>query len=466
MSLSPLPQDGSLRGEVRTVLKAGLCVGCGACAMRAPGAIAMARAADGAMRAEIVDATAAEALAPGICPFSDASPDEDAVGARVFGTGVPADPRLGRVRRSYAGFAAAGDFRAEGSSGGMATWTLVQAMREGLIDTVVHVHPAQGGALFDFAVARSEAEIRAGAKTRYYSVSFDTALREALAGGGRIAFVGVPCFVTAVRHLAAADRDLDAALALTVAIVCGHMKSAGFAQSLAWQVGVRPDDLAAAEFRVKRPGLSAKLYGFSATSKTSGETLMKPMGQLAGRRWDGGYFRLAACDFCDDVVGETADISFGDAWLPEYDRDPGGTNVVMVRSAAMEQLIEAARARGDITLDDIGHDRAAASQAGGFRDRRDALAFRLWHADRRGRWHPKKRVAPRSDHIGPMRRLIYRVRMIVRRRSFAALSLSQAVGSIAPYRIEMTAWHKVQVLLNLADAKFARATKKRPPSKH
>ena len=31
--------------------------------------------------------------------------------------------------------------------------------------------------------------------------------------------------------------------------------------------------------------------------------------------WGMGIFKLGACDYCDDIVGETADISFGDAWL-------------------------------------------------------------------------------------------------------------------------------------------------------
>ncbi|RAK09930.1 coenzyme F420-reducing hydrogenase beta subunit [Salipiger aestuarii] len=461
MQQNPATPTGSLHDEIGPVLKAGLCVGCGACAVRAPDAIRMSRDSDGVMQAVIADAAALDAEPGGVCPFSDATPDEGAVGTRVFGTDVPADPRLGRVRRSYAGFAAAADFRAKGSSGGMATWVLVEAMRQGMIDAVVNVHPAKDGGLFNFAVARSEAEIRAGAKTRYYSVSFDTALRDAIDGSGRIAFVGVPCFVTAVRHLAAADPAVGDALALTVAIICGHMKSPGFAESLAWQVGVAPDDIAAVDFRVKQPDRSAKMYGFSAISKATGETRMKPMAQLAGRRWDGGYFRLAACDFCDDVVGETADVSFGDAWLPEYDADPGGTNVVMVRSPAIETLIETARTRGDVTLDDIGHDRAAASQAGGFRDRRDALAYRLWHADRTGRWHPRKRVTPGVSNIGRIRRLMYRVRMTVRRRSFAALRLSKTVGSILPYRYEMTAWHKFQVLLGKADTKFGKPVSKK-----
>lgn len=451
----------SLGDEIDQVLRAGLCVGCGACAVRRPDAVIMRRDGAGAMQAVLTDPAAAADTAPGICPFSDASDNEDTIGARIFGAETPADPRLGRVRRSYAGHVAEGGYRAAASSGGMATWFLTEAMQAGMIDAVVHVHPAQahparGAALFDFAIARTPEEIRAGAKSRYYSVSFDQALRKAVAQHARVAFVGVPCFVKAVHLLAQADPAIRAAVALRVAIICGHMKSAGFAESLAWQVGVRPNDIAAVDFRVKHPGQPAKLYGFSATAQSTGQTREAPMARLAGRRWDGGYFRLEACDYCDDVVGETADISFGDAWLPEYDHDPGGTNVVILRDPRLEPLIEAARDRGALALDDLTADRAAASQSGGFRDRREALAYRLWRAGRSGQWHPQKRVTPGAAHLTRMRRLIYRLRQIVRQRSYASLRLSKAVGSILPYRIEMTFWHKLQAVTGLVEHRTRR----------
>ena len=43
--------------------------------------------------------------------------------------------------------------------------------------------------------------------------------------------------------------------------------------------------------------------------------------------WHYQYFKHNACNFCDDVFGETADITFMDAWLPEYVRDYKGTSL-------------------------------------------------------------------------------------------------------------------------------------------
>ena len=38
-------------------------------------------------------------------------------------------------------------------------------------------------------------------------------------------------------------------------------------------------------------------------------------------RWEYGYFKYKACDFCDDIFAECADITVGDAWLSRYKKD-------------------------------------------------------------------------------------------------------------------------------------------------
>ena len=52
---------------------------------------------------------------------------------------------------------------------------------------------------------------------------------------------------------------------------------------------------------------------------------------LADGDWGAGFFQNPACDWCDDVVGETADVSFGDAWVEPYSSDGRGTNVMVVK---------------------------------------------------------------------------------------------------------------------------------------
>lgn len=446
----------SLQEEIAPVIASGACVGCGACAVASGGLISMARSREGASIAEVHDTTQAISDITAICPFSDNAPNEDTHGARLFPDAPHRDSALGHFRNTWAGYCLSDNFRANGSSGGLTSWFLADAMTKGLIDAVVHVQPNECGELFSYRVSRSLEQIEAGAKTRYYSVHFADAIAEISKSGERFALVGVPCFIKAARNLALANPKLNEQLILTVSLVCGHMKSAGFAESLAWQAGVPPSQVTGVDFRVKLDGTAASQYGFGAYKRGSSEMTVVPMAKIVGRRWDGGYHRLKACDYCDDVFGETADITFGDAWLPEFSKDPLGTNIVVARSALAQQIIEDGRQRGALSIVNLDPDRAVASQAGGLRDRREGLSYRLFLDDRAKQWRPRKRVSAQSADIRRLRKLNYRLRRIVRYRSAMNLRLCKKLNSIQPYRIEMTFWHSCFRLLEVIGQKITK----------
>ena len=245
--------------------------------------------------------------------------------------------------------------------------------------------------MFSYVVSRSVDEVQSRRKSQYYPVTFEHVLREIRGDGKRYAFVGIPCAVTAVRHLAAADPMLREQLAFVVGIVCGHLKSMAYAQSFAWQLGVAPPDLAAVDFRIKDPERTSREYGFQATA-TDGRTAEAKTMSLVGGSWGHAVFQLGACDFCDDIFAETADVVLGDAWLAKYEIDWRGTNMVVTRDQTIDQILLDGRASGAVTLDDLSVASIVSTQAGNFRHRRDGLAVRLHDDDEAGQWHPRKRV--------------------------------------------------------------------------
>jgi hypothetical protein len=131
-------------------------------------------------------------------------------------------------------------------------------------------------------------------------------------------------------------------------------------------------------------------------------------------------------------VGETADISFGDAWVEPYSSDGGGTNVVVVRTPELLDMIERARADGRLQLQPVDAEFIARTQAAGLRHRRDGLAYRLsWR--RRG-LRPVKRVA--ASRTLPLRRkLVYRLRAHIARWSHRIFRLARALRLPAIYTL-------------------------------
>lgn len=345
-----------------------------------------------------------------VCPFA-ASKDEDAIGADLFGArGMPYDERIGYYRSVYVGHVEDDEVRSKGGSSGFVTWLLIELLERGLVHGVVHVRAAErGGSLFEYGVSRTKGEVLEAAKSKYHPAHFDEAIRTIRGDGNRYAFVGVPCFVKSLRLLCGEDNVLDSQIRFCIALFCGHMKSSSYSEFIASQVGVRPDELTSMEFRVKDPTAPANRYKFSVEAAKSGSTVRRslPNRNLYGLDWGLGYFKPKACDWCDDIVGELADISSGDAWLPDYVGDPGGNNVVIVRSADLQEIVGNGRADGSLTFDEKTADDVYASQAGNYRHRREGLSVRVANAEREGVWHPRKRVEPGDYKVSDDRRELY-----------------------------------------------------------
>jgi coenzyme F420-reducing hydrogenase beta subunit len=406
----------------RDIVRSGLCIGCGSC-------VAQAGPADAHMTMDryghYKPAGSPEwlrrrsATFARTCPFSPSAAHEDAIATDLFPGAAHHDSQIGRFQAAYVGYVAEDQFRAQGSSGGMVSWVLAELLRRGLVDQVAHVAPVadpqQDGRFFRYKLSRTEQEIRAGAKSRYYPVELSDVLAAIRAVPGRYAVVGVPCFIKAVQLLRRHDPVLRERIAFTLGLFCGHMKSARFVESFAWQMGVSVDEVQQVEFRRKDPNRPASTYTAQLTLH-DGRVVKKDWWNLVDGDWGAGFFQNAACNFCDDVVAETADISFGDAWVEPYASDGRGTNVVIVRSPVLGNLVAAGIHAGRLHLEPVDSAFVEQTQAAGFRQRREGLAYRLcWRRSGVQRWkvQPRKRVAPDSRTLSSRRKLIYRMRALI-----------------------------------------------------
>ena len=300
---------------------------------------------------------------------------------------------------------------------------------------MAHVAPADpqaDGRFFAYRISRTIEDLSHGAKSRYYPVELSSVLREIRETPGRYAVVGIPCFIKAIHLLRRLDPLVRERVTHTLGLFCGHMKSAAMVESFAWQLGAEIGRVRALDYRIKDEGRPANWYR-AHLELDDGSHSEQDWWHLADGDWGAGFFQNRACDWCDDVVGETADVSFGDAWVEPYSSDGRGTNVMVVRTKALADMVERARSEGRLELTPVDADFVAQTQAAGLRHRRDGLAYRLsWR--RRG-IAPRKRVHPSADL--PMRRkLVYRMRYAIARWSHRMFRLARALH--APFLY--TAW--------------------------
>jgi hypothetical protein len=299
------------------------------------------------------------------------------------------------------------------------------------VDAVIHVASSferSDGRQFSYRLASTADAVAAGSTSFYYPVSMDEVLRTVRERPGRYAITGVPCFHKALRLLRAADSVMDERIRYQVGIVCGQMKSAHYMRFLAAAAGAPPGaKIFDARFRRKVPGHRADDYAFeviTATSDASSDSAVaeaRPATQVRcvlnsriGVNWGMGYFKPKACDFCDDVFAETADIAVMDAWLPGFVEDGEGWSLAVVRSEAMQRLWEQGVASGELVTQPVLPRAVADSQRGGLNHRRRTLGYRLWL--HRKHWHPQKRQPP-TVGLPVLLRLEQRLRAYLRQRS-------------------------------------------------
>ncbi|VGO21681.1 Coenzyme F420 hydrogenase/dehydrogenase, beta subunit C-terminal domain [Pontiella sulfatireligans] len=403
---------------MQQIVSSGYCIGCGACQVVDEG-IEIVLNSQGMYQARLESASEKGlALAEKVCPFSNKGPHEDEIGAEMFGNACQKDIRIGYYRSLFIGYVAEGDFREKATSGGLISWICSELLQQGLADRVLHVKKcdrANDGRLFKYGVSTTPEGVMVGAKSRYYPVEMSEVLRVIREVPGNYVVVGLPCFIKAVRRLMRIDPVYQERIKYSIGLVCGHLKSAAFADSFAWEAGIEPGALEDIDFRVKQSDAPASNYAMYLQG--GGYKLVRPTREFLGANWGHNFFRYEACDYCDDVFAETADIAIGDAWLPQYDQDPKGTSVVIVRNERLHDLIENARSEGRLCLADSEADEVACSQSGGLRDRRQGLAYRLFLKKKKKMWVPNKRVCPGTSGVSYTRRKIYRHRMLMREAS-------------------------------------------------
>ncbi len=383
-------------GDVlHAVVERGWCSGCGVCAAACPAdALAMAPDAEAALVPHDVGGCTACGRCIAVCPFGPHGPDEDALAAQRFAD-APRHGGIGHARACAAGFAATE--RAHGASGGLATWTGVRLLESGAVDAVLAVGPVADGRMFAYRACSDVAALRACSGSHYHQASLDEALRAAVRARSRVAVVGVPCTIKALRRAASEWPALAACLGPCLGLACGQQKTHAFTALLAQRAGVPHEaSVRTVRYRIKRDGVPPHRFGVEVGYATGAATATAS-GEFPFDAWVPRVFTLGACEWCDDLAAETADVTFMDAWVEPYLSEPRGTSIAIVRSAEMAALLEAGVADGSVSLEALAPDAVRVSQAAGLSYKSTGLADRLWRAAGSGMAAPRKRIAPGRD---------------------------------------------------------------------
>lgn len=427
----------SIKALSETVIASNLCIGCGLCAHLSPEYVSIELNSLGFLKPKIKENDVAKTAFDNLskfCPMSGEGPNEDSLADSSFSSDLHKHPKIGSYLVCYASRIKDSQLYNSSSSGGVGRWLVSNLMTKGIIDAAAIVLPNRSESndepLFKYGIVSTPQEVIEAATSAYYPVEMSAILNHIRTTPGRYAITALPCFAKALRTLCLHDSVMKDRIVVIIGVVCGHLKSTFYAELLGWQLGVPPDDLCGINFRVKIPGCKANEKGVTAYSRKNPDKKYGPIKvqNLYGTNYGEGFFKYEACDYCDDVVAETADVSIGDAWLPQFLNS--GTSLVIVRQKWIQDFLEVASNAGELTLEPITAKSAALSQDSGLRHRREGLAYRLHLADQVNKWRPEKRVAPDEKTLTFIERSIHRYRMLIAKQSTQIFSQLRNSGTV------------------------------------
>ncbi len=301
------------------VLSSSLCTGCGACTSICP----YLNAVEG--RAVLLEPCGREeGRCYLFCPRTEVNLPH--LERRTFGA-LRTDPVLGFHSSVLKARAAREEVRGRAQYGGTVSSLLLHALREGKVDSVV-LTGSSDGVYPEPTAARTEEEVLRCARSRYLlSPSVGEVVRLLRKEeGGRMAFVGTPCQVLALRKIQAYEEEWEVSrVELVVGLFCTWALSHRAGEFLRTKLGGR---------RVRRfdiPPPPANLF----VAETEDGRVELPLDEVRS-------FIPPSCRVCFDMTAELADLSVG---MVEGEE---GWNTVILRSERGRELFEEASRRGEV----------------------------------------------------------------------------------------------------------------------
>jgi len=239
------------------------------------------------------------------------------------------DRDLGVNREMFAGKSSI-----EGQDGGMATSILHRGIEMGLLDAAVVAQKNKICGANAALVDETESILQAKG-TKYVRVSVIAPLMDALQKGKRrIAVVGTPCQIRAVRKLQRQgyfnDKFPDAEIVLIGLFCFESFDYAALKSRIRELFGINLD-------KAEKTQIAKGKFIVAV----DGKEYSCPVRELKNQVRTG-------CSFCDDLVNRLADISIGSIGSPD------GYSTVIVRSERGERLLEAVQfGRREINRDEI-----------------------------------------------------------------------------------------------------------------
>lgn len=331
---------------IQEVVKQGLCTGCGTCIAICPkNALTVTESSEsGTYLPMLNDAKCNQCgVCLRICP--GAKIDYNELNLFAFNK-EPKNSLIGNYSNCYVGCATDRKLRYKSASGGLVTALSTFALETGDVNGVLVTRMRCETPLRpESFIAKTREEIMSATGSKYCPVSANISLKEIIEKKGCFIVVGLPCHIQGLRKAQVLNKELRNNVSYCFGLVCNHTPSFHATRYLLRKFKIPEEKIVKLDYRgTGWPG------GMKIVLDDGSDAFIP---QFSSYYWGFVFQRFfwpRRCMVCDDKLCQLADITFMDAWLPQFSSDNIGTSLVIVRSKRGEKFLEKAMKHKVITL--------------------------------------------------------------------------------------------------------------------
>jgi coenzyme F420 hydrogenase subunit beta len=336
--------------NISFVVKEDLCTGCGTCVSLCPtNAIEMVIDQRKGIYVPLLNKEKCTACGQcvKVCPGHEV--DFKQLNQEIFGK-QPDDILLGNYLNCYTGHATDYNIRYNASSGGLVTALLTFALEQKIIDGALVTRMKKDKPLEpEPFIARTREEIIEASRSKYCPVPANIALKEILQAkdGEKFAVVGLPCHLHGIRKAELVNKIFRERIVLHIGIFCGCNNTFKYTDFLIRSNGIKRESVTNLEYRGHGwPGFLSISLNDKSIKLISYEDYIK------FHNW--GFFTTRRCTLCCEISSELADISCGDAWIPEIKAsDKTGVSLIITRTEFGKSVLNLMENNGKINTSGV-----------------------------------------------------------------------------------------------------------------
>jgi coenzyme F420 hydrogenase subunit beta len=246
------------------------------------------------------------------------------------------DPLWGTIRSLQVGYAPRPEIRFRASSGGAITAILIYLLESKYIDSVLHVGASETDPIANVTcISKTGDDIVANCGSRYAPSAPLTNLREYLQLPGRLAIVGKPCDISALRLYSRHEPLVDMKIKCMISFFCAGVPSRKGSIEILKTMGISIKQLR--RFTYRGNGWPGRTRAELDDGTPREMTYEQSWGNILNR------YLQTRCKICPDGGGEFADITCGDAWnvnngRPDFEEHEG-RSLIIARTDVGENLV-------------------------------------------------------------------------------------------------------------------------------